>query len=105
MRRADLAGEFVLRQRARNPRDDIVRIGCVIDMLELAATAFGKVAAWRQLTMRTGRDRTFRVDEVARCRKRNMAAACRDAVAPSGDPDDRFAHSCSRRSSAIMPGP
>ena len=55
MRLADLGRQVVLGQRALDPRDEIAAIGVIVGMLELAAAAFGKMAARRLLVMRRHR--------------------------------------------------
>lgn len=61
----------------------------VIDMLELAASAFGKVAARRRLVMRAGFDPPVRIDPVAGGGKSDEAPAFGHSVAPRGKTKDR----------------
>jgi len=60
-------------------------------MLELAAAAFREVAAGRDLAMGAGADSSVGQDDVARGGQRMEAAAFPDAVAASGEADDRIA--------------
>src|SRR3954469_6952774 len=88
-------------------------IGFVVDMLELAAAAFGEVAARRPLAVRTRHEVAQGPDTIAGRRHRNVASALRHAVAAGGEADHRLAfyrHEAAaagrwrRRSSAIRAG-
>ncbi len=74
-----------------DPVGDEAAVGIVVDMLELASAAFGKVAAWRHHMVRSGKDRASRVDRVPRGGERKEAAALGDSVAARGEPDDLLA--------------
>ena len=76
-----------------DPRDEIAAIGLVVGMLQLAAAAFGKVAARRLLVVRPGRQRAIVEQHVAGHAEGDVAAAWRHAVAARRDADDRLAHS------------
>src|SRR5204862_1858741 len=84
----------------------VIRIGRVVDMLELAAAAFGEVAAGRILPVRAGHHRGA-LDPVARRGHRHEPAALGHSVAARGEGDDGFplAHRQLMRSSAIIFGP
>ena len=78
MRRADFRDRHALRgERAGHAIDQIVAIGVVIDMLELAAAAFGEMAARRRCVMRARRHRAVRVDRVARRGQRRRSGRLR----------------------------
>src|SRR5688572_25595966 len=96
MRLANLGLDPVLGERAHHPRDEIVAIGRVAYVLQLAAAAVGEVTAWRQLVVRTRLDRAVVEQHVARNREGHMLAALADPVAPGRDPDDGFSHGARR---------
>src|SRR5688572_4650659 len=93
MRLTDIGLEAVLGQRTGDPVFEIVPIGGVSDVLELAAAAFGKMAAGRLLVVRARLDRAVFVQLVAGRGERRIAPVGRDPVAASGDADNDFAHS------------
>ena len=86
----------MLGQRRLNARDQVAPIGFVVGMLQLAAAAFREMAAWRQLVLRPGRERSVIEQCVARHSKSHVAAAPSDAIATRRDPDDEFVHSAAR---------
>ena len=109
MRRSDVRLQFMLRQRVRNPRNEITAVGVVIGMLKLTSAAFGKVTAWRHLMVRTISHRAVFKQQIARDGKGSMLPGGCDAVPSRSDPDDRFSQSSSSacgmaaaRSSAII---
>ena len=71
-------------------------VGLVIDVLELATAALGKVTAWRHLVMRAGQDCPVTEHLVAGYSERNVLAARSDAVAARGNSNDFVSHSTSR---------
>ena len=64
MRVADRRLEPMLRKRAGDPIDQVASVGSICDVLELAATAFGKAAARRRLVAGSRNA----VPEQSRCR-------------------------------------
>ena len=92
MRLLDSGFEPVLGECARDSRHQIIAIGGVIDMLELAPAALGEMAARRHLVMWPGHDRPVVEQRIARRRERGVAAACRDPVTARRNPDDQLIH-------------
>jgi len=68
----------------------------IVELLELAAAAFGKVTAWWHRSVRAGLDRAVGADEVAGSRQRYEAAARRHSVAMGADADYRFSFTHSK---------
>ena len=102
------------RQRRGDPVDEELTKRDIVDMLELAAAAFGEMTAGRHRPMGARYGLAVVGDDVARCRHRHEAAAFGHAVAATGEADDGFAvHRQSAtaagrqatRSSAISAGP
>ena len=76
MGREDLGRRHALRgERGAIRSVEVVGIGRIVDMLELAAAAFGEVPAGRDLMVRAGRDGAVRRDQVAGRGHRHEAAA------------------------------
>src|SRR5206468_7740513 len=94
-------------------RHEIIAIRLVVGVLELAATAFGKVTAWRHLMVFAERQRTIIEQCVAWDAKGHVATVCCDPVPARGNADDQLVHSmlasacgmAAARSSAIICGP
>jgi hypothetical protein len=63
----------------------------VVEMLELAAAAFGKVAAWWHLPVRAGLEAAVLEQEITGRGERHVPAGRSHAVATRRDADDRFA--------------
>jgi len=79
------------RGRIRHPVCDEARQRLLVEMLELAGTAFSEMPArWRGM-MRTGFQGTVSQYHVAGCCSGNVPAACRNTIAFGGDADDLFA--------------
>src|SRR5437763_2211030 len=85
MRLADVGGQVMLGERGFHAGNQITAVRLVIDMLELAAAAFGKVTAWRQLMMCPERQRAIIEQCIPRNAKRHMTTALGHAVAPRCD--------------------
>ena len=113
MRGANLRLQSMLGKRAGDATSRIIGKCIVIQMLKLATAAFRKVTAWRHAVARPVGDRPVRKERVARNSEGHMLAACTDAIAAGGDPDDGIAaHRLARangiaaiRSSAIIDAP
>ena len=88
MGRADVRFGHALGGEGRSdPVPKVTGIGLVVDVLELAAAAFGKMAAWRRLAVRARHDCAGFVDPIPGRHHRQVAAAFRHAVAPRGEAD------------------
>ena len=59
-------------------------------MLELAAAAFGEMAARRRLVMRAVVQRTVGAEQIAGRREGGMATVGSDAITTGGDADNRI---------------
>jgi len=112
MGRANVRRKSVLRQRCLDPRDQVTAVSLVVGMLQLAAAALGKMAAWRRLVVRPEGQRAIVEQRVARNPERYMATASRNAIAARSDADDPLVHrlpmaagTAFARSSAIICGP
>ncbi len=75
MRFADFGRETVVGERALDARNQVVAIGVVIRMLQLAAPAFGEVPARRLQVMPPKGQRTVVEHSVARNPEWNVPAA------------------------------
>ena len=81
-RRADFRRCDALRgQRRGDPVHQIIGIGRIVDMLELAAAAHGEMAAGRILMVRPGRQAAVAANPIARAR--SSGRSDRSAVTPS----------------------
>jgi hypothetical protein len=78
----------VLGERRLDARYQIAAIALIVGMLELAAAAVGKVAAWRFLVVGPESERPVIEHRVAWNSKRHVASAGGDAVASRRDADD-----------------
>ena len=96
MRLVHVRGQAMLCERSLDARNQIAPIRFVIDVLELATAALGKVTAWRHLVMRAGQDCPVTEHLVAGYSERNVPAARSDAVAARGNSNDFVSHSTSR---------
>ena len=92
MRFAYLCLEAVLDERGLDPRNEIAAIRFVVDVLELAAAALRKVAAWRHLVMRTLDKSAIVANLIARHAERNVLAGGSDTIAAGGNSNDRISH-------------
>jgi hypothetical protein len=93
MGREDVGDQQVLRrQRGGDAIDQEVAIGGVVELLELAATAFGEVPAGWHLSVRPRLDYAVGQHPVPRRGERKEAALGRDAVALGGDADNLLSH-------------
>ena len=78
-------------ERADDAVGQVVAIGRVIDMLELAAaTAWEMSAGWCRM-VRPRLNPAIGQKQIAGCCERSMAAISRSAFAPRGDSDDKRA--------------
>src|SRR6187551_420897 len=109
MRGANFRLKLVLGKRRLDPRHQIVPIGRVVGMLELAAAAFGEVLARRLLMVRPECERSIVENRVTRHCEREVPATGRHPVATRGNSNDQLVHSRSNaagiaaaRSSAII---
>ena len=108
----DIRRELVLGKRRFDPRNEVIAIGLIIGMLELAAAALGKVTAWRHLVMFSRRQRAVIEQRITRYAERHVVAAGSDSFTAGCDPDDQLVHNAaiaagiaSARLSAIISGP
>jgi len=92
VRLAYLCPEAVLDERGLDPRNKVAAIGFVIDVLELAASALRKVAAWRHLVMRTLDKSAIVANGIARHAERNVFAGGSDTIAAGSNSNDRIIH-------------
>jgi hypothetical protein len=93
MRREDIGRVQPLRRKGTG--DPLAQVGpkrLVIDLLDLAAAAFGKVPARRLAAVRAGLHRIVGQHQVPWCGEWEEAAALRDAVAAGGEADDGFGY-------------
>ena len=91
MRFENLRGsQALLGERRRNPVLQEIRIGRVIDLLQLAAAAFGEMAAGRRLMVRAGHDGAVLGNDVTRRGHRHEAATLRHPLPARGKPDNPF---------------
>jgi hypothetical protein len=103
VRLADDAFQLVLCKGSLDPRDEIAAIRFVVRMLELAATALGKVPTRRILVMRSRSNRTVVEKRVAWHSECDVAAALSDPVSTGGYSNDQFMHVPPRPSEAQLP--
>ena len=103
------------RQGLADPRREVIRIGRVIDMLELTPAAGGEMAARRRDAMRAGGDCPICVQNVTGRGHWRKAAISGNTIPARGEADDLVwidhkqatmaAGMCFGKSSAISPGP
>ena len=85
---ADFGFQPVLSKCAFDARTKIRAIGFIVRMLELAATAFRKMAAWGFLVVWPEGERSVVEHSISRNAERYVTAICSDAIPSSGNPDD-----------------
>jgi hypothetical protein len=79
------------RQRREDPVTKEAGIGLVVDMLELAAAAFGEVAAGRLLPVRARLDTALGKNNVSRSDERVELPALPYSIASAGEAEDPVA--------------
>ena len=89
-RRAQQRGQPLRLQCAGDAIGDEGGVGFVVEMLELAAAAFGEMAARRRLVMRAAGQRAIGAKQIAGRREGGMATVGSDAIATGGDADNRI---------------
>jgi hypothetical protein len=99
MRRCDPLGLQTLpRGGIGDPIRDEAGKGLLVEMLELATAALGKMAAGRRGVVGPWFYLPVRQHDVTRRGQSDMAARCRDAVALGGDAEDFF--TCAHKAAA-----